>query len=412
MTIQSEEDNSPPRDSSGDNEQPNDSNSPSDKITKRNGNDHTPEVVWKQFEDHWKLSDKAQSGLQPHRSAWTQFAEWMEEQGYDYLTELTQYFPTRHDDWILTHETYNKGRLSRSFHLTRIQNVVRHAKSRGWIDPEVVPDKESWQEAKPDIGEKEKTRSDPLTPERGERIMRWVSKNRPYSRAHVLWILLFKYGFRNSAIRSLDRGALIVHEPDDWPASREFHPHLRLEDRPDLGDDDDRGLPLKNTNSRLAGRRVPLKREDADTLYRYIQGGSPTGAVDSRKEFEEPDKYGLKGLITGEHSPRISREQIGSRTHWLTCPTTYAEECGCDGCRSYREAHNGKNPPPHQVRKYCKVSRSPHQVRHGAITRMVDDHEHSEVAQIVGTSAETIKKVYDRADEYRRMERVASTWCE
>lgn len=42
--------------------------------------------------------------------------------------------------------------------------------------------------------------------------------------------------------------------------------------------------------------------------------------------------------------------------------------------------------------------------------QFVGRHSHSTVASIVGTSPDTLREVYDRADEYRRMNRVADDW--
>lgn len=59
--------------------------------------DCRPEWAFKQFESHWRADDKAESSLQPIRSAWTQFCDWMDYKGYQYLTDLTPRFPGRHD---------------------------------------------------------------------------------------------------------------------------------------------------------------------------------------------------------------------------------------------------------------------------------------------------------------------------
>lgn len=372
--------------------------------------DHRPEWVFKQFESHWRADDKAESSLQPIRSAWTQFCDWMEYKDYQYLTDLTPRFPGRHDSWVVNHDQIDKTKLSRSMHLSRIRTVVRYANAQGWIYPSDVPEDDVWDEVKPELGDEDKVRSDPLPPERGERITNWVRNNQFGSRAHVLWILLFRYGFRVSAVRALDREDLILTEPDDWPDEHGFSPHLRLKDRPELGPDDDEGLPLKNKREELAGRRVPLQPEDAKVFRHYIENGSSTGAKDSRKEHEESDEYGLHGLLTGEQNARLTGRTIRERAHWLTCPTTFTDrECQCDGCREYRAEH-GRNPYPSKVYKHCNETRSPHQVRHGAITSLLDEYGHSTVARIVGTSPDTLRDVYDRADEYRRMNRVAGDW--
>lgn len=124
--------------------------------------------------------------------------------------------------------------------------------------------------------------------------------------------MLFRYGFRVSAVRTLDREDLILTEPDNWPDEHGFSPHLRLKDRPELGPDDDEGLPLKNKREELAGRRVPLQPEDAEVFRHYIENGSSTGAKDSRKEHEESDEYGLHGLLTGEQRSTNWKDDQGA----------------------------------------------------------------------------------------------------
>ena len=369
-----------------------------------------PKWVFKQFESHWRANDNAESSLQPIRSAWNQFRDWMEYKDYQYLTDLTPRFPGRHDAWVVKHDNINKKKLSRSIHLSRIRTVIRYANTQGWVYPSDVPASEVWDEVKPNIEDDDKIRSDPLPPERGKRILNWVQKNRFGSRAHVLWILLFRYGFRVSAIRALDRDDLILSEPDDWPDENEFNPHLRLQDRPELGQEDDMGLPLKNKREELAARRVPLQPEDVEAFNCYVENGSSTGADKSRKEYDVPDDFGLYGLLTGEHNARLSGATIRERTHYLTCPTTFTDsDCQCDGCQGYRTKY-GQNPYPSKIYKHCNETRSPHQVRHGAITSLLDEYGHSTVARIVGTSPDTLRDVYDRADEYRRMSRVSGDW--
>lgn len=371
--------------------------------------DRRPDWVFDKFIKQRRADGNAESGLQSYRSAWGQFEEWMEEEGHTYLTDLSPRFPGRHDGWIVSHDEYEKKKLSRAVHLSRIKTVARFAQSRGWIDPSDVPDDEAWDEVKPEVNDGEKIRSDPLPPERGEEIAKWVRANHFGGRAHVLWLLLFRYGFRVSAIRALDRDDLVLTKPDDWPEGREFNPHLRLKDRPELGGEEDDGLPLKNKREELAGRKVLLEQEHVEVFRHYVENSSDEGATETRKEYEEPDKYGLYGLVTGEQNPRLSARTIRDRTHWLTCPTTYGDECLCDGCREYRAEH-GRNPYPSKVWKYCNETRSPHQVRHGAITSLLDNNKHHTISHNVGTSIDTIRDVYDSADDIRRMNRTAGDW--
>jgi len=372
--------------------------------------DRQPRWLFERFKNHWRADDMAESSLQPIRSAWNQFCSWMDYRGYRYLTDLTPRFPGRHDSWIVNHDDISKTKLSRSMHLSRIRTVIRYANAQGWIYPSDVPADSVWDEVMPELEVGDKVRSDPLPPERGERITNWVRNNRFGSRAHVLWILLFRYGLRVSAIRALDYDDLILTKPSDWPDKHDFRPHLRLNDRPELGPEDDNGLPLKNKRKELASRRIPLQPEDVEALSHYVETGDSIGAKYSRKEHTETDRYGLQGLLTGEHNARLSGSAIRERTHWLTSPATFTNsECQCNGCRDYR-TEKGRDPYPSKLCRYCNETRSPHQVRHGAITSLLDEYSHPTVSRIVGTSPGTLRDVYDRADEYRRMNRVAGEW--
>lgn len=93
--------------------------------------DRRPEWVFKQFESHWRADDKAESSLQPIRSAWKQFCDWMDYKDYQYLTDLTPRFSGRHDSWVVNHDQIDKTKLSRSMHLSRIRIVVRYAERTG-----------------------------------------------------------------------------------------------------------------------------------------------------------------------------------------------------------------------------------------------------------------------------------------
>lgn len=261
-----------------------------------------------------------------------------------------------------------------------------------------------------ELADEDKVRSDPLPIGRGERIINWVRNNQFERQAHVLWILLFRYGFRVSVVHALNREELILTEPDDWPDEHGFSPHLRLKNRPELGPDDDEGLPLKNKCEELAGRHVPSQPEDTEVFRHYVENGSLTGAKDSWKKHEESGEYGLNGLLTGGQNVRLTRRTIRERAHWLTCPTMFTDrECQCNGCREHRAEHE-RNPYPPKVYKRCNETRSPHQVRHGAITSLLDEYGHLIVARIVGTLPDKLRDVYDRADEYWRMDRVAGDW--
>lgn len=372
--------------------------------------DCTPGQVFEEFRIWWLNNQRnTQSGLQSYESNWKQFKTWMDSEGYKHLTDLPSRTPVRYQQWLTTHPDIDQKPISRAEALDRIRRVIEYAESMGYARSELL-DPSSWETAMPAVRDDEEIRSDPLSPEKGVKIFRWIRENKRYSRADVLWTLVWRYGLRVSAIRALDKDHLILkpEEAKDFPSNHEFRPHIILRDRPELGDIDTEGLPLKNTNQEYADRRIPLHGDDAETLRGYVDRGCKQGAKRARKTHDDPDGFGLYGLVTTEHSARISRHTIHDRVKWITCPTTYTDaNCVCEGCQEYRE-ENGKNPPPSKVGTYCDKARSPHQCRHGAITNMLNSGiPIKSIARTVGTSPQTIRDTYDRADEWDRMDRIA-----
>lgn len=114
-------------------------------------------------------------------------------------------------------------------------------------------------------------------------------------------------------------------------------------------------------------------------------------------------------LLTTEHNPWIAGWKVQSEVHRLTSPATYAGGCECDGCLSHL-VERGRLPYPSRIGRFCHESTSPHQARPGVITRLLDDHDTTVLARVCGTSVETLRDHYDRADEYRRMSGLAKSW--
>lgn len=138
----------------------------------------------------------------------------------------------------------------------------------------------------------------------------------------------------------------------------------------------------------------------------------PHGAKNHRKEHDEPDPYGLQGLLTSEHTARISGKTIRNDVHWMTCPTTYTDSpCPCEGCRAYRAENDGRNPTRSRTGRHCCRSRAPHQCRHGAITNLLDeDWDIETIARVVGIPRQRPSGRCDRADE--KVVRDAKSWLD
>jgi len=229
-------------------------------------------------------------------------------------------------------------------------------------------------------------------------------------RWHVLWLLVWDLGLRVTGIRAIDVDHVITEEPDNWSDETEweFTPHIKLRDRPEYG------LPLKNTDDQYSDRLTYLSDDQVYVLEHYIENSEPPETKDrsARIHYDRADtETGSVGLVTTPDSARIGARTVQDHFHRITCPTTHEEDpCQCEGCQSARE-EKGKALWENELEGACDRSRSPHEVRHGAITHMLNEgHDIEGVAYQVGTAPDTLRNRYDRADEYDILARIADTF--
>lgn len=349
----------------------------------------SPSDLWEAYVGR-KGEKRRQETMRLNRSSWDTFTEWFQESDSTHLRDLGPYFAADFQEWLRANT--GKNDLSIYYELTRVRTIIEFGKGKGFVDGQ-VPLK--WD--RPEVSRVDRQRDDPLRPERGWEIGEWVRETAPYTKEEVIWTLAFEYGLRKSAIRALDLEQVVFDPDGDTP------PHLKLRDRPDLGDDGDKGLPLKNTVDELSSRLVPLYPDTVELLRGYIGR--------ERAEPGKTDEYGLNGLITTNRSARISESGIYRTISKLTAPATYEGECECDTCREFRETEG--RPLPAQDRYKCQRSRSPHQVRHGSITMMINEGVDFEtISHVVGTRPSTLRDVYDRRTEEERMNQIADTWID
>lgn len=339
------------------------------------------------------------------RRTWAEFSSWCKEKtDLRYLSDLQR----RHIGDYRRHlrENTSKGQFSILKNLERVKQHLDYSQAQQWV----TSDLGDWNEHLPDVRGSDRERDNPLRPDRGEQVTAWIKEEHRFTRVDVEWTLGFTYCLRRSAIKALDKrhfhpepGKCDCHDRIDQP-------HLLLEHRPDLGADDDPGLPLKNAkddpdaerDNPFGERIIPLDAETAHTIARYIDL--------YRVEHDEPDKYGCQALLTTSHSPRIS--SLYRDFTWMTSPARYTGRCDCEFCRDIDES-------PTKRKSYkCEHSRGPHSVRHGGITRRFNQMREVDVrgfdaetlAGIAGTSPETLRDRYDhpeRADAYGR---IADGW--
>lgn len=190
------------------------------------------------------------------------------------------------------------------------------------------------------------------------------------TRAHVLLELAWFTGARQGGLRALD--VRDVELDDD--------PYVEFRHRP--GE-----TPLKN---KMDGYRpVALREETADAIRTYL----------SEHRHDVSDEHGRQPLLAsanGRPTSNTLRVWMYLATQpCLRAPCPHGEER--QACQYTQYNHASK----------CPSSRSPHQVRTGAITWMLNrGWPPEDVAERVNASPKTIKRHYDHADPEERRRRL------
>lgn len=156
-------------------------------------------------------------------------------------------------------------------------------------------------------------------------------------------------------------------------------PAVHLVHRPD------QDTPLKNKER--GERWVAVRGYTADLLEDYIDG--------PRRDVE--DEYGRKPLLTTAQG-RVSRSHIRKEIYQLTRPCEYGD---CPHDRDPAECDATVNANASS----CPSSRSPHDIRSGAITaHLLDDVPVEVVSDRMNVSQQILDRHYDRRSERDKME--------
>jgi len=205
--------------------------------------------------------------------------------------------------------------------------------------------------------------------ERASDILQYLDRYHYAARKHVILLTLWRTGIRMGSLRAIDLDDLDLDAPG-----------VQLVHRP--GSD----TPLKNKEK--AERWVALSPRIATVIRDYIDG----------PRIETTDEYRREPLLTteqGRASGTVIRSAIYSMTRpcWIdgTCPHDRdPEECEAN---SYRHASK------------CPSSRSPHDVRSGAITaHLLEDVPVEIVSDRMDVSKKILDRHYDRRSEWEKME--------
>ncbi|WP_137291488.1 tyrosine-type recombinase/integrase [Natronorubrum halophilum] len=191
------------------------------------------------------------------------------------------------------------------------------------------------------------------------------------TRAHAYLELAWFTGARQGGLRALDLRDTELGE----------NPYVDFRHRPDTG------TPLKN---KLGGERpVALTRETADVLRSYLRN----------YRYDSHDDHGRQPLLASARG-RPGSNTIRVWSYLATLP------CQFESCPHGRE-QEGCEYTDYEHSSKCPSSRSPHQIRTGAITWLLNrGWPPEDVAERVNASVKTIEQHYDKADPHERRRRI------
>jgi len=296
------------------------------------------------------------------------FVEWAESKEIERVSELS--------GWDL--ESYEAHRRSQEPSMTSLNNELGTLKL--WleylaqidvVDPD-LPEKVDI----PEVSADERSSDVRLSHDRAETLIQHYRETPSQygTRGHVLLELCWYTGARIGGLRSLDVRDLRRQEFDDSETAF----YVVFANRPDTD------TPLKKGPD--GGRPVAIPRDVYDVVDHYVQERRPD-------IYDDQGRQPLLPSQRGRPSPGTIRDWMYLAT--LPCVAgSCPHERDPDSCEYTRYSHASK----------CPSSRSPHQVRTGAITWMRNQGMPAEiVAERVNSSVEVIEQHYDVEDPVQQM---------
>lgn len=221
----------------------------------------------------------------------------------------------------------------------------------------------------PDVARSDHVSDVRLEPDDARRLLEtWRSGPNSGTKHHVTLELLWHVGCRMGGLRAVDLSDV------DRDAGV-----LELRHRPELG------TPLKRGEQ--GERDVGLREPVADVLEKWIDAYRPTAR----------DDHGREPLLATRQG-RVATSTLRDWSYYATAPCRY-ESCPHDREQSTCDWFQTTSATE------CPSTRSPHQIRSGAITWMRHQGFGVErVARRVNSSVRMIKKHYDLASEREEFE--------
>jgi site-specific recombinase XerD len=323
-----------------------------------------PDLSPQQLVDRWlnrRRSDATKETISTYYYRLKLFVEWCDDEGIDRAAAITS--------WDV--DSYEAHRQAKGVQKNTLRNeiitleqVLDYGARIGLVDQDVVDNIEP-----PRVPEHEKSSDTMLPEEDAKPLLEYYREHDPGTRSHVLLELFWYIGARSGSINSLDLR--------DYDAERQF---VTFHHRPETE------TRLKNA---VDGQRpVGLPDEVTDALDAYIR----------YYREDTADDEGRQPLITSQDG-RPTKGTIRGWTYQATIPCLHSE------------CPHGKDPAECEWTSFvhaskCPSSRSPHQIRTGSITWMLNCGIPVEVvAERVNASIDVIKQHYDKAKALDEMER-------
>ena len=320
-----------------------------------------PEAGVDLYLDH-RRGEVSEETLSSHRYRLEQFIDWCEDQEIHNLNELTG--RDLHSYRVHRREADDLKPVTLQGQLSTLRVFLEFCAS---VD--AVEERLREKILLPTVSDENQASKTTLEAKHAERILEYLETYQYASRHHVLMTLLWRTGLRMGSARAIDL--------EDYDADS---PGVQLVHRPE------QDTPLKNKER--GERWVALRPHTATVIDEYISG--------PRKDIT--DEFSREPLLTTAQG-RVSRSCIQGAVYTLTRPCEYGE-CPHDDydpatCRATKRAYASK----------CPSSRSPHDVRSGAITaHLLDDVPIEVVSGRMDVTQSVLDKHYDRRSEREKME--------
>lgn len=296
------------------------------------------------------------------------FIEWTEEADIDYLHELSGSDLADYKSWIKANR--DRGIVSLNGLLSCLRVFLQYCAQIDAVHSD-LPAKTPV----PNVPDEKEINKEKPSGEQIEKIDEFLETHEPCSRRHIEYKLATRIPLRVGAIRSIDR--------DDVHLDKQI---IKLQHRPELDFEDERGTPLKNGKD--SERHVNIPDDVVGLLRRYIN---------SPKRDEIEDKFGREPLLVSADGTRPTCKTIRQDIYKLGRPCEFDGSCK-DACKT-PDCQGNKNNHASE----CNYNYSPHPFRRWGIENLIDKHVPKPIiSDRADVSVPTLNKHYDTRSKERK----------